>query len=253
MTHKLPAPSNTLIVIPARMQSSRLPGKPLADICGEPMIVHVWRRACEAGAGQVLVAAASNEIANAIRKAGGDAILTTPSLPSGSDRVAQAVAMRDRDGTYDYVINLQGDLPSIDPGAIRAVLSPFKTWKADITTLVCKITGNDEAADTNVVKAIVSFMPGQTTAMATDFVRTLPPASPPPWWHHVGIYGYKRAALEKFVALPPSRNELDRSLEQMRALDNGMTIAAARIDITPSGVDTPQDLARARAMMAARN
>ena len=252
MTHQpSPQPANTIIVIPARMASSRLPGKPLADICGAPMIVQVWRRAVEARAGKVLVAAAEDEIAGAVRQAGGDAILTSPDLPSGSDRVAEALAMRDRDGRYEYVINLQGDLPAIDPLAIRAVLTPFMTWDADIATLVAEITDREEFADPNVVKAVTGFAAGQTTAMASDFVRTLAKDSPPPWWHHVGIYAYRRAALEKFVSLPQSENEKVRSLEQMRALDNGMTIAAARIDTTPVGIDTPADLAKVRAMMAA--
>ncbi len=248
----VPAPdfSNTIIIIPSRMASTRLPGKPLADICGMPMIVQVWQRAKQAKIGKVLVAAAEDEIADAVRKVGGDAILTDANLPSGSDRVAQALAMRDIERHYEYVINLQGDLPTIEPRAIRACLGAFLTHEADLTTLVSPIEDEDEISNANVVKAITSFAQGASTGIATDFVRTVNAQMQAPFWHHIGIYAYRRAALEKFVQLPVSQREKDRSLEQMRALDNGMKIAVSRVDTVPFGVDTHQDLERARLMLA---
>ena len=250
MSDNAPNPSNTVIIVPARMASTRLPGKPLADICGMPMIVQVWHRAKEANIGKVLVAAAEDEIAAAIRAAGGDAILTDVNLPSGSDRVAQALAMRDIERQYEYIINVQGDLPTIDPKTIRACLAAFLTHDADITTLVCQIDDAKEVANPNVVKADVTFADGASTGMATDFVRTIDEKVQPPFWHHIGIYAYRRVALEKFVQLPVSQREQERSLEQMRALDNGMKIAVSRVDTIPFGVDTQQDLERARAILA---
>jgi len=245
-----PNPNNTIVIIPARMASTRLPGKPLADICGQPMITQVWQRAVEAKIGKVLVAAAEDNIASAIRQAGGDAILTDANLPSGSDRVAQALEMRDPDRQFEYIVNLQGDLPTIDPKAVRACLGAFLTYDADITTLVAKIDSEEELANPNVVKAITQFAQSASTALATDFVREIPPQTPPPFWHHIGIYGYRRAALEKFIGLPVSPRETSRSLEQMRALDNHMTIAVSRVDIVPFGVDTPEDLTHARQIIA---
>ncbi len=250
----LPAPdsSNTIIIVPSRMASTRLPGKPLADICGMPMIVQVWHRARQAKIGKVLVAAAEDEIANTVRLAGGDAILTDANLPSGSDRVAQALAMRDAERQYEYIVNLQGDLPTIDPIAIRACLGAFLTHDADITTLVSQIDNAEDVANPNVVKAITGFADGASTSLATDFVRNVNDGMQGPYWHHIGIYAYRRAALEKFVQLPVSQREKDRSLEQMRALDNGMKIAVSRVDTVPFGVDTPADLERARTMLADR-
>ena len=245
-----PNPGNTIVIIPARMASTRLPGKPLADICGMPMIAQVWQRGIEADIGKVLVAAGEDEIANAIRKVGGDAILTDTNLASGSDRVAQALNMRDPDRQFEYIVNLQGDLPTIDPKAIRACLGAFLTYDADITTLVAKIDSEEELANPNVVKAITQFAAGASTAIASDFVREIPDQTPPPFWHHIGIYGYRRAALEKFIDLPVSAREKSRSLEQMRALDNQMTIAVSRVDTVPFGVDTPDDLNHARQVLA---
>lgn len=240
---------NTIVVIPARMASTRLPGKPLADLCGLPMIVQVWQRAKQANIGRVLIAAAEDEIANAVRSAGGDAILTDVNLPSGSDRVAQALALRDPNRDYEFVVNLQGDLPTIEAKAIRASLGAFLTHDADITTLVAQITQEDEVTNPNVVKAIARFGYGASTGTASDFVRQVDENLAPPFWHHIGIYAYRRAALEKFVQLPVSLREKQRSLEQMRALDNGMTIAVSRVDAIPFGVDTPQDLERARIVL----
>jgi len=232
------------------MASTRLPGKPLADICGMPMVVHVWHRAKQAKIGKVLVAAADDQIADTVRKAGGDAILTDANLPSGSDRVAQALALRDREHRYEYIVNLQGDLPTIDPRAVRACLGAFLTHDADISTLVSEIDEVKEIANPNIVKAVTGFANGATTGIATDFVRQVDDSIKAPFWHHIGIYAYRRAALEKFVQLPVSQREKDRSLEQMRALDNGMKIAVSRVDTVPFGVDTPQDLERARLMLA---
>jgi len=245
-----PNPSNTIVIVPARMASTRLPGKPLADICGMPMIVQVWNRAREANVGKVLVAAGEDEIANAVRNAGGDAILTDVHLPSGSDRVAQALAMRDVEQQYEFIVNLQGDLPTIDPKAIRAVLAAFFIHDVDITTLVCQIDDQAEITNPNVVKAQVDFAEGASTGMATDFVREVGPQMQPPFWHHIGIYAYRRPALEKFVSLPVSKRESERALEQMRALDNDMTIAVSRVETIPFGVDTQNDLERAREILA---
>ncbi len=231
------------------MASSRLPGKPLADIAGLPMIVQVWKRACEADIGEVLVAAAEAEICAAITEAGGRAVLTDPDLPSGSDRSAAALALEDPERKYEFIVNLQGDLPAIDPAAISASLSPFASYDADITTLATKIDDEEEITNPSVVKAITSFEGNQPTALATDFQRILDADIKPPFWHHIGIYAYRRAALEKFVSLPVSKREAERSLEQMRALDNGMLIAITAIDTIPFGVDTPQDLERARKIL----
>jgi 3-deoxy-manno-octulosonate cytidylyltransferase (CMP-KDO synthetase) len=206
-----------IIVIPARMASKRLPGKPLADICGEPMIVHVWRRAMEAGVGSVVVAAAEAEIVEAIRAVGGEAIMTDADLPSGSDRVNQALSRIDPDGGHDVVINLQGDLPTLDP---------------------------------NVVKAVVSWDESGRLGHALYFSRATVPAGEGPLWHHVGLYVYRRAALERFVGLAVSPLERRERLEQLRALEAGMKIAVARVDSIPLGVDTPADLERARALLA---
>ena len=252
MSLSAPDSSNTIVIVPSRMASTRLPGKPLADICGLPMIVQVWHRAQQAKIGKVLVAAAEDEIAEAVRKAGGDAILTDANLPSGSDRIAQALAMRDVDRQYEYIVNLQGDLPTIEPMAIRTCLGAFLTHDADITTLVAQIDDDQEVSNPNVVKAVTGFADGASTSVATDFVRQVDDTMAAPFWHHIGIYAYRRKSLEKFVQLPVSPREKDRSLEQMRALDNGMKIAVSRVDTVPFGVDTPADLERARTMLADR-
>lgn len=214
------------------------------------MIVQVWRRAISANVGKVLVACAEDEIVQAVQRAGGDAIRTDANLPSGSDRVAQALGLRDRNRTYQFIVNLQGDLPTIDPTAIRASLAAFLTHDADITTLVAKIHTEEELSNPNVVKAITRFAGGATTALASDFVRQIPGDLPPPFWHHIGIYAYRRDALASFVGLPVSENERQRALEQMRALDNGMKIAVSRVETVPFGVDTPDDLERARHIIA---
>lgn len=240
---------NTIVVIPARMASTRLPGKPMADINGTPMIVHVWRRAQEANVGHVLVAAAEAEIANAVRVAGGDAIVTDPKLASGSDRVAAALALRDKKQQYAHVVNLQGDLPTIDPLAVQRCLAGLTNPGVDISTIAAEITAGIERDNPNIVKAIAPLSSTREVAFARDFVRDLPPGAAPPWWHHIGIYAYHRSALERFVTLPPSAREKERSLEQMRALDNGMKIAVVKVDSVPLGVDTHADLERARILL----
>ncbi len=237
---------STIIIIPARLAATRLPGKPLADIAGLPMIVHVVRRAEAAGIGPVAVACGDQAIADAVTAAGGQAILTDPALPSGSDRVWAALQALDPAGAHATVINLQGDLPTLPPNFLRAVLAPLDDAAIDIATLVAPITSPEEAAAPSVVKAVCAFAPGATTAPALYFSRAAIPAGEGPLWHHIGIYAYRRAALARFVALPPSPLELREKLEQLRALEAGMRVAVARVDHAPFGVDTPEDLERAR-------
>jgi 3-deoxy-manno-octulosonate cytidylyltransferase (CMP-KDO synthetase) len=240
---------NTIIVIPARMAATRLPGKPLADINGTPMIVHVWQRAIEAKIGHVLVAAGESEIAAVIRDAGGDAIITEPGLRSGSDRVAAALSLRDTEKSFSYVVNLQGDLPTVDPHTIRRCLAGLTNETVDISTVATEIHSDADRANRNIVKAIAPLSEAREVAFARDFVRDLSPDLPAPHWHHIGIYAYRRSSLERFVTLPQSQRERERSLEQMRALDNGMKIAVVQVDSHPLGVDTPQDLETARRLL----
>ncbi len=242
-----------IILIPARMASTRLPGKPLADIAGEAMIVHVWRRACEADAGPVVVACAEAEIAEAIGAAGGTAVPTRPDHPSGSDRIFEALGAVDPKGEHDVVVNLQGDLPTLDPLAVRAVLEPLADPTVDMTTLIAPIGSPEERDDPNVVKAVVALAPGETVGRAIYFSRAAVPWGDGPCFHHIGLYAYRRAALARFVSLPPGVIEQRERLEQLRALENGMRIDAALVDVVPFGVDTPGDLDRARAMLAPRS
>lgn len=241
---------NPIIVIPARLAASRLPRKPLAEIGGVPMIVHVWRRACAAARGRVVVAAADEAIAEAVRAAGGEAVLTDPGHPSGSDRVHEAVSVLDPAAAHDAVVNLQGDLPTLDPALIGAVLAPLARPQVDIATLAAEIRDPDERADPNVVKAVFAPAP-DGGGRALYFTRASAPWGEGPLWHHIGIYAYRRAALERFVALPPSALELRERLEQLRALEAGLRIDIACVDTIPLGVDTPADLERARALLAA--
>lgn len=240
---------NTVVVIPARMASTRLPGKPLADIHGLPMIVHVWRRAVEANVGQVLVAAAEAEIAEAIRDEGGDALITNPALPSGSDRIAEALSLRDPEGRFRFVVNLQGDLPTIDPLSIQRCLAGLINEPADISTIAARIESDEDVANPNIVKAIAPLSDEREVAFARDFVRETGPEHQPPFWHHIGVYAYRRSVLERFVRLPVSAREAEHRLEQMRALDNGMRIVVVSVDTVPLGVDTPGDLEIARRML----
>jgi 3-deoxy-manno-octulosonate cytidylyltransferase (CMP-KDO synthetase) len=240
---------NTIVVIPSRMASTRLPGKPLADICGLPMIVHVWRRALESKVGPVLVATADSKIAEAIRDQGGDAINTDPNLPSGTDRIAQALALRDPQGQFRYVVNVQGDLPTIEPLAIQRCLAGLVNDPVDISTIAAEITDPADLANPNIVKAIAPLGAMREVAYARDFVRTLSADHAPPYWHHIGVYAFKRDALASFVSLPVSAGEAERKLEQMRALENGMRICVVKVDSVPLGVDTPADLEVARRML----
>ncbi|TNE58027.1 MAG: 3-deoxy-manno-octulosonate cytidylyltransferase [Alphaproteobacteria bacterium] len=235
-----------IILIPARLASTRLPNKPLADIGGAPMIVQVWRRAMEADLGPVCVAAGDPEIVEAVRAAGGEAVETDPNHPSGSDRIFEALSRLDPDGTHDVVINLQGDLPTINPATLRAVALPLEDPAVDISTLAVEIVREDEKTNPNVTKAVVSLKPGAETGRALYFTRATAPTGDGPIWHHIGIYGYRRAALERFVALPPSPLEQRERLEQLRALEDGMVIGVAIVGEVPAGVDTPEDLELAR-------
>ncbi len=239
-----------IVIIPARLASTRLPGKPLADIAGEPMIVHVWRRAIAADVGPVLVAAAEPAIVQAVQAAGGQAVLTDPAHPSGSDRVFEALSRRDPDARHDVVINLQGDLPALDPALVRAALAPLAVAAVDIATLATPIAEAEDAADPNVVKAVLSLAPGATIGRALYFSRTPVPWGAGPHFHHIGIYAYRRAALARFISLPPASLEQRERLEQLRALEAGMRIDAALVDTMPLGVDTPADLDRIRTFLA---
>jgi 3-deoxy-manno-octulosonate cytidylyltransferase (CMP-KDO synthetase) len=234
------------------MASTRLPGKPLADIAGKPMIIHMLERGREAGIGPVGVACGDPEIAAAVRAAGGRAVLTDPALPSGSDRVHAALAELDPDGEHDVVVNLQGDFPTLDPDGLRLVITPLADPDVDIGTLVVPIEDEIEATTVSFVKAACAFRPGQTIAPALYFSRQAIPWGLGPRWHHVGIYAYRRAALDRYVALPPSPLEERESLEQLRALENGMRIACVRMEHGPFGVDTEEDLERARGLLMRR-
>lgn len=238
-----------IIIIPARLASTRLPDKPLADIAGLPMIVHVLRRAEAAKVGPVLVACGDQEIADAVLAEGGHAVMTDPDLPSGSDRVFAALEVFDSVGKYDVVVNLQGDLPTIDPGVISAVLTPLSDASVDIATLVTKISDDTERQDPNAVKAVVGLNDEKVIGRALYFSRATVPSGEGAHYHHIGIYAYRREALQRFVELPESVLEKREKLEQLRALEAGMRIDVALVDTVPDGVDTPADLERARAML----
>ena len=240
---------NPVIVIPARMASSRLPGKPLADIAGKPMILQVLDRAQEAGLGPIIVASGDGEISAAVRAAGGLAIDTDPDLPSGSDRIHAALEAFDPDKKYDVVVNLQGDLPTISAETIKDAVRPLADPVCDIATLAAEIVEEREKTDPNVTKAVVSLGADAAIGRALYFTRATAPTGEGPLWHHIGIYAYRRAALDRFVALPPSPLEVRERLEQLRALEAGMQIHVAIVDTVPDGVDTPADLERARQIL----
>ncbi|MDF3072573.1 MAG: kdsB [Alphaproteobacteria bacterium] len=246
-------PRHPLILIPARLASTRLPDKPLADIAGQPMIVQVWRRAMEADLGPVVVAAAEREIVAAVEAAGGKAVLTDPNHPSGSDRIFEALQKLDPQNRHDAILNVQGDLPTLDPQSIRLALAPLAQPLVDIATLVTEITSAEERQAAQVVKAVVSFAPGAKIGRALYFSRTLVPSGEGAHWHHIGLYAYRRAALERFVSLPVGVLEQREKLEQLRALENGMRIDAHLVDAVPLGVDTPADLEKARAVLGRPN
>jgi 3-deoxy-manno-octulosonate cytidylyltransferase (CMP-KDO synthetase) len=241
---------NPIILIPARMASTRLPGKPLADIHGRPMILHVLDRAREAGVGPVAVAAGDPEILAAVRAAGGTAVLADADVPSGTDRVNLALQQLDPEGRHDVVVNLQGDFPTLNPADLHAVLAPLADPGVDIGTLVCPIRDAAELATESFVKCACAFAGESRVAPALYFSRAPIPWGEGPHWHHIGIYAFRRAALARFVALPASPLELRERLEQLRALEAGMRIGAARIEHGPFGVDTPHDLERARQELA---
>ena len=241
---------NPITLIPARLAATRLPNKPLADIHGEPMIVHVWRRAVEADIGPVAVACAEPEIAEAVRAAGGRAVLTRADHPSGSDRIFEAVERLDPDRRHDAVVNIQGDLPTIDPASVRAAFDLLKTTGVDIGTLAAVITRDAERADPNVVKAVAELPDGASAGRALYFTRVTAPSGEGPLLHQIGLYSYRRDALRRFVQAPPSALERREKLEQLRALALGMRIDIALVDAVPLGVDTPHDLERARSLLA---
>ena len=241
--------SNTLILIPARMAATRLPGKPLLDIGGRPMIAHVVARAKESRAGRAVVATDSSEIAAAVHAHGGEAVMTRGDHPSGSDRIFEALEKLDGAGTIDTIINLQGDLPTIAPNDIRAVTTPLDNTAVDIATLAAIIRKEEEHTNPNVVKIVGSPI-GADRLRALYFTRATAPSGEGPRYHHIGIYAYRRAALKRFVALPPSPLEMREKLEQLRALEAGMRIDVAVVDTVPLGVDTPHDLEAARKMLA---
>ena len=241
--------SMPIVVIPARLAATRLPGKPLARIAGQPMIVHVWRRAVEAAIGPVVVAAGDPAIVAAVEAAGGRAVLTDPDLPSGSDRVCAALDRVDPDRRHDVVVNLQGDLPTLDPALIRRALDPLTEPQVDIATLVCRIADPAERERPSVVKAVVAWH-GPRLGRCLYFSRAAVPSGPGPLWHHIGLYAFRRAALARFVALPRGELEQRERLEQLRALEAGMRIDAAEVETVPLGVDTPEDLETARRMLA---
>lgn len=245
-------PENPVILIPARLASTRLPGKPLADIGGEPMIVHVWRRAVAAAIGPVVVACAEAEIAAAVRAAGGEAVLTRPDHPSGSDRIFEALGAIDAAARFDAIVNVQGDLPTLDPAMPGAALALLDDPAVDIGTLACEIGAAPARSDANVVKAVVARAPGARRGRALYFSRAPVPHGEGPLFLHIGLYAYRRAALARFVALPPSPLEKRERVEQLRALEAGMRVEVAFVDSDQPGVDTPDDLARVRRMLASR-
>jgi 3-deoxy-manno-octulosonate cytidylyltransferase (CMP-KDO synthetase) len=233
-----------IVLIPARLASTRLPNKPLADIAGQPMIVRVWRQAMAAGIGPVVVAAAEREIADAIEAAGGQCVLTDPDLPSGTDRIHAALQAVDPQGAHDVVVNLQGDLPALDPATVRRVADLLASTGADIATLAAEIDDPADYDNPSVVKPVVAWDGDQGRALY--FTRAKAPAGDGPLYHHIGIYAFRRASLTRFVSLPPSPLEKREKLEQLRALEAGMQIAIARVDSVPLSVDTPADLEKAR-------
>jgi 3-deoxy-manno-octulosonate cytidylyltransferase (CMP-KDO synthetase) len=246
------APENPIVVIPSRLASTRLPGKPLADIAGEPMIVHVWRRAVAAEVGPVVVACGDHAIAAAVEKAGGRAVMTDPRHPTGSDRIAEAMARLDPDRRFDAVINVQGDLPLLDPAAVRVAVFALADPAIDIATLAAVITDANALSDTSVNKVAAGFADPARPARALYFSKAAIPWGEGPHYEHIGLYAYRREALERFVALPQGVLEVRERLEQLRALEAGMTISVSLIEPGRLGVqvDTPADLARARALMA---
>ncbi len=247
------AEPEVLVVIPARLAATRLPRKPLVELAGAPLILHVLERGLEAAVGPVVVAAADPEIAFAVENAGGRAVLTDPALPSGTDRVLAAVDELDPGHRFELVINLQGDMPELPPDALRRAMAPVVEDGCDIGTLVVPTDDARVRDDANVVKAVVSFVDdGETKGRALYFTRAAAPAGPGPVQHHVGVYAFRRDALERFCDLEPSPLERRERLEQLRALEAGMSIGVRRIAVAPPGIDTADDLAAAERRLARR-
>ncbi|PZP43840.1 MAG: 3-deoxy-manno-octulosonate cytidylyltransferase [Agrobacterium fabrum] len=240
-----------VVLIPARMASTRLPGKPLADVGGKPMIVQVALRAREAGAERIVVAVDDEQVFSAVKNAGFDVMMTRDDHQSGSDRIFEALQKADPYGKAEYVINVQGDLPTIEAETIRASLRPLENAAVDIATLTVEITDEEEKTNPNVVKVVGSPL-SETRLRALYFTRTTAPYGDGPLYHHIGLYTYRRAALETFVSLPPSPLEKRERLEQLRALEAGMRIDAEIVSSVPLGVDTPHDLEKARKILASR-
>ncbi len=246
----MPPKIRTLVLIPARQASTRLADKVLADIHGEAMIVHVWRRATEAAVGDVVVACDTPAIAAAVEAAGGRAHLTRPDHPSGSDRIFEALCAIDPNREVERVVNVQGDLPTIEAASIRAAVDLVDEGGVGIGSMAAGIRDDDGRTNPNVVKIIAGFAAGAGRARALAFTRATAPSGDGPLYHHIGLYAYRRAALERFVALAPSPSERREKLEQLRALDAGMRIDVALVDTVPLGVDTAADLDRARDLLA---
>jgi 3-deoxy-manno-octulosonate cytidylyltransferase (CMP-KDO synthetase) len=239
---------NPLVIIPARMAATRLPDKPLADIGGVPMIVWAWERAAASGL-PVAVAAGDPEIVDVVTDAGGVAVLTDPGLPSGSDRIMAALHALDPDGRHDAVINLQGDMPFADPGLATACAALLHGQPdCDVATLVAPEADASDRSNPDVVKAVLAMEPGERHGRALYFTRSTLYGDGPVW-RHVGVYGYRRAALERFCAAPPSPLEKREKLEQLRALEMGLSIWASVIHAPPLSVDNPADLEAARALV----
>jgi 3-deoxy-manno-octulosonate cytidylyltransferase (CMP-KDO synthetase) len=241
-----------IVLIPARMASTRLPGKPLADIAGKPMIVRVWEQAMKAAIGPVVVAAAETEIVAAIEAAGGRAVLTTPDLPSGSDRVFEALNAVDPKGDHDVIVNLQGDLPALEPAYVRIVAETLVQTRSDVATLATEIDDPADRTSPNVPKVVIAWDARGATGRALYFTRATAPHGEGPLYFHIGIYAYTCAALSRFVALQPSPLERREKLEQLRALEAGMSFSVARVDSVPLSVDTPADLEKARRLLKSK-
>lgn len=244
-------PRNPIILIPSRLAATRLPGKPLADIAGTPMIVRVWRCAVAAEVGPVIVACGDRAIAEAVTAAGARAVMTDPGQPTGSDRIHEAIGRIDPDRHHDAVINVQGDLPMLDPAAIGIAVAGLADPDTDIATLAAPITDNAALHDTGVNKVVAGFTEPARPARALYFSKAIVPWGPGPYYEHIGLYAYRRAALERFVGLPRGILEQREHLEQLRALEAGMRISVSLIDPARLGVqvDTPADLARARRLL----
>ena len=241
--------TRNLVLVPARMASTRLPGKPLLDIAGLPMIVHVLRSAEAAKIGRVAVATDTPDIAAVAKSHGFAAVMTRSDHVSGSDRIYEALGKLDPQGEAEIVVNLQGDFPTIRPDNIRSVLEPLADPAVDIATLAAEIHDPEEDTNPNVVKMVGSWV-SERRLRALYFTRATAPWGDGPRYHHVGLYAYRRAALQRFVALPPSALERQEKLEQLRAIEAGLRIDAMIVDTVPRGVDTPEDLVTTRLLLA---